>query len=131
MTCRPVSRSARPSPVQTKTSLRDAASDSKTRVRARQSTKFSHDTEMPLPARLVSCTKTIRSGSGNASGRNRMPSTIEKIAVDAPMPSASVATTASVNAGAFAYARTACFTSYQIDSTIDGRSLASGGRVDR
>ena len=36
-----------------------------------------------------------------------MPFTIEKMAVEAPMPSARVATTASVNDGAFTYERTA------------------------
>jgi hypothetical protein len=34
-----------------------------------------------------------------------MPLTMEKMAVDAPMPSASVVTTRRVNAGAFTYER--------------------------
>ncbi len=48
-----------------------------------------------------------RSGSGNGSGRSRMPLTAEKIAVDAPMPSDSVTTTIAVKPGAFAHDRSA------------------------
>src|SRR2546423_2164503 len=45
--------------------------------------------------------RTTRSGSRNGSGRKRMLWTKLKIAVFAPMPSASVATATSVNAGCF------------------------------
>jgi hypothetical protein len=58
-----------------------------------------------------------------------MPLTIEKIAVDAPMPSASVAITASVNDGVFAYARAAYLRSVQSDSTsMDGFSSRASRR---
>ena len=47
------------------------------------------------------------SGSFSGSGCKRMALTIEKIAVEAPMPSASVVKTASVKVGVFAYDRAA------------------------
>jgi hypothetical protein len=48
----------------------------------------------------MKCTRMMRSGCGNGSGRRSTPSTTLKIAVFAPMPNASVSTTVSVNAGA-------------------------------
>jgi hypothetical protein len=60
---------------------------------------------------LISVAKTSRSGYGSGSGRSRIPFTIEKIAVDAPMPSANVARIAIANDGAFTYDRTAYRTS--------------------
>ena len=45
---------------------------------------------------------TRRSGSGNGTGLSRTALTTEKMAVFAPMPSASAATAASVNAEALA-----------------------------
>ena len=60
---------------------------------------------MELPDLFASVIHIRRSGSGNGSGFSRMPLTIEKIAVDAPMPSASVVITSSVNPGAFTYER--------------------------
>ena len=50
----------------------------------------------------VAVTETSRSGSAKGSGFSRTPYTRLKIAVLAPMPSASVATTVSVKAGALA-----------------------------
>src|SRR5207245_10099168 len=42
---------------------------------------------------------TRRSGSGNGSGRSSTPSTMEKIAVVAPLPSASIRMAVTVNPG--------------------------------
>src|SRR6266516_7553109 len=48
---------------------------------------------------LLSCNRTNRSGSGKESGRNKTPFTTLKMAVFAPMPSASVSTATAVKPG--------------------------------
>src|SRR5580704_28237 len=58
--------------------------------------------------------QTIRSVSGKVSGLSRTVLTTEKIAVVAPMPSASAATAAMVNPGLRTSARKACFNSFKI-----------------
>src|SRR5277367_3991381 len=65
---------------------------------------------------MRSASTTSLSGSGNGSGRSNTPSTIEKIAVVAPMPSASINTAVSVNAGDFNNFRIAIFRSRVTDS---------------
>jgi len=56
---------------------------------------------MSTPKDLCCCTMpTSRLGSGNGSGRSITACTTVKIAVFAPMPSASVSTAAMVNPGA-------------------------------
>ena len=75
---------------------------------------------MPPPPPFSSFTKTRRSGSGNGSGSSTMPLTIEKIAVDAPMPSASVARMIAVKAGVFAYERAAKRMSWRSESSSIG-----------
>lgn len=79
---------------------RVAASASTDRSRARQSTKFGHASDIRPPRGVSSDAKTSRSGSANGSGRSRTASTIEKMAVEAPMPSMSVASAAAVKPGA-------------------------------
>src|SRR5580658_1598842 len=56
----------------------------------------------------------MRSVSGKVSGLSRTVLTTEKIAVVAPMPSASAATAAIVNPGLRTRARNACFSSFKI-----------------
>src|SRR5215470_1884390 len=55
--------------------------------------------ERPEPALSWSPTITRRSGAAKGSGRSRMPSTSEKMAVVAPIPSASVRITVSAKPG--------------------------------
>ena len=63
----------------------------------------------PAPSDGGRCStiRTTRSESGNGKGRNRTAFTTVKIAVFAPMPSASVSTATSVKPGLFASVRTA------------------------
>jgi hypothetical protein len=56
---------------------------------------------------------TIRSGSGNDTGRSRTALTTEKMAVLAPMPSVRAATAASENAGVCQNIRSACLRSFR------------------
>ena len=58
---------------------------------------------MLLPELEISLTMTRRSLWGYGRGCRRIRSTSEKIAVDAPMPSAIVVRTTAVNDGDFAY----------------------------
>ena len=62
---------------------------------------------MVVPLGLISLAYARWADSGNGSGRRRMPFTSEKIAVDAPIPSATVVSTAIVNVGAVASNRSA------------------------
>ena len=66
----------------------------------RQSEKFADETGLCGSASgVISERTTSRSGSTNPNGRNSTASTTVNIALLAPMPSASVSTTASVNPG--------------------------------
>ena len=62
---------------------------------------------MKSPFPFTSFAYTSPCGSGSGSGCRRMPLTIEKIAVEAPIPSASVVSTTIVNDGDLAYVRAA------------------------
>ena len=59
----------------------------------------------------MSASTISRSGRGNGSGRSNTPSTIEKIAVVAPIPSASISTAVATKPGDFNRWRTAIFRS--------------------
>jgi hypothetical protein len=71
--------------------------------------RFFQSTKLPgagvlrgkLAAEFSSQTITTRSGSAKGSGRKRTASTVEKIAVLAPMPRASAPTATEVNPGAW------------------------------
>jgi hypothetical protein len=71
-----------------------------------QSRKLGHATDMGPPRVLTSLTHTISSGSSKGSGCSRTPFTTEKIAVFAPIPSASVRIATSANVGLRASVRT-------------------------
>ena len=80
-----------------------AARRSNAVARARQSRKLGCDAENSgqPPSGLLSQIRTRRSGSANGSGRSTTVLTTEKIAVFAPMPSASVSNAMSVKPGVF------------------------------
>ena len=80
-----------------------AAMSLKTWLRFFQSTKFPGAGVLrgKLAAEFSSQTITTRSGSAKGSGRRSTASTVEKIAVLAPMPRASAPTATAVNPGAW------------------------------
>ena len=75
------------------------AMPSKVRVRSRQSMRFGGDTRLRDPLSVRSASITRRSGWCAGSGRSSVASTSAKMALLAPMPSASVAAARAVNAG--------------------------------
>lgn len=76
-----------------------AAIDVNARLRSRKSSRFSGDVGKSSPSGFSSQMRTSRSGSSNDSGRSTTASSTLKIAVVAPMPSASVPTIMAVNPG--------------------------------
>ncbi len=76
---------------------------------------------------LVCATMTRRAGSAKGRGRRRIPSTTLKIAVFAPMPSASVRMATTVNAGARSSVRQAKVTSC-LSSDIHSTRIAPRSR---
>src|SRR5438270_13541266 len=80
-------------------SRRPTASDSKTLLWAFQSRKLGHEIEISGWPIFDSWRVTMRCASGYGSGRSKTALTMLKIAVFAPMPSASVRTATRVNPG--------------------------------
>src|SRR5207249_9281147 len=74
---------------------------------------------------------TSRSASGKGNGRNKTPFTTLKMAVFAPMPSASVSTATAVKPGFFRNCRKANFKSFIAQSLhrIDSRRAACGQKA--
>jgi hypothetical protein len=95
----PRTTSGSPSPERLNRVLVSAASPSNDRTPARQSRKSGSEAVSRPIATCRPQTITRRSGSGYGSGRSSTPLTMLKMAVVAPMPIASVATTAMVNPG--------------------------------
>ena len=88
---------------------RVAAMSLKTWLRCFQSKKLAGAGVLrgKLAALLSSQTMTTRSGSANGSGRSSTASTVEKIAVLAPIPRASAPTATAVNPGEWRSSRSA------------------------
>ena len=86
-----------------------------------QSRKFIADTTLLPPPGGFSQSRRIRSGSGYGSGFRRTPSTKLKMALLAPMPSASVRMATTAKPGAFKRPRmpyrTSCTSSFSIGSS--------------
>ena len=80
---------------------------------ASQSLRLSGDTPLREPLCVRSVSTTTWSGSRNGSGRSNVASTSAKIALLAPMPSASVSAATKVKPGAARICRRANTTSYQ------------------
>src|SRR5467141_2330642 len=80
---------------------------------------------------------TSRSATGNGNGRNKTPFTTLKMAVFAPMPSASVSTATAVKPGFFSNWRKANLRSFmaqrlhRIDSRCTTRRQVAGGKDDQ
>src|SRR5438093_5417974 len=79
----------------------------------RQCWNFAGEAAGPCPPGEVFMNMTSRSGSGNGTGFNNTALTIEKMAVFAPMPSASAAMAVTVNAFACLNIRRECFRSFK------------------
>src|SRR6185369_14053668 len=75
--------------------------DSKTELRARQSTKFGYETWRFLISEPDSFIHTMRSGSAYGRGCNSTALMTLNIAVFTPIPTASINTASTVNAGFF------------------------------
>ena len=96
---------------------RKAAIDSKLRVRSLQSAKSAGLTEIRGVSFRRSHTAISRSGAVNGSGRSSVASASAKIALLAPIPSASVSTATSANPGAAFICRAANRTSSRHSSS--------------
>src|SRR6476659_8299523 len=112
-------------PVPPATSSKISRPNSRNRATVR-SLRFNVAERAPFSSR-ASYTLTSRSASGKGNGRSSTPSTTEKIAVFAPIPSASVKTATRVNAGDLRSWRKASFRSFMSFSAesvhwIDARS---------
>ena len=90
---------------------RYAATSSTTSACRRQWVNLAGDAPEKLPWGEVVWKMTIRSGSGYATGLSSTALTMEKMAVLAPMPSASAPTAARVKPGLLRNARMACLAS--------------------
>src|SRR6202030_1038674 len=100
------------------TPFRNAATFSRTPVCDRQCWYFAGEAAGPEPRGDVFMSITSRSGSGKGTGFNRTASTMEKIAVLAPIPRVNAATAVKVKLGVWRNIRSECFTSFRKASIL-------------